>query len=189
MLIHHRGFSVELPDDDVRVKIIETILFAGPLPPPLPVPDLPDTVPVEPPAAVETEPPRMEEPPPQVEPPPPPPAPPPIAVPAPLARFWESLRHVERQELSLLAIRPHRPWELEEQLGFDQPELMGQHSTIARRARKAAVEPPILQVGRGRDNRRFYLRDWMVPLVTALADNRARVIEDPQRKRGPQPRG
>lgn len=38
MQVIHRGLSIELVDDDPRVAIIEAVLFARTLPPPLPSP-------------------------------------------------------------------------------------------------------------------------------------------------------
>lgn len=42
MRLHHRGVTIELPDDDRRVLLIETLIFGGPLPPPEPMPQMPD---------------------------------------------------------------------------------------------------------------------------------------------------
>lgn len=40
MRLTHRGLTIELPEDDRRVAIIETVLFGGPLPAVLPIGDV-----------------------------------------------------------------------------------------------------------------------------------------------------
>jgi hypothetical protein len=156
MRIHHRGLTIELEQADARVAVIETLLFGGPLPPPFPKPPLTDVA--SPEAAA---PPTL------------------VEVPANVARWWTRLRTAEQKELVLLSERAWRPAEMEAALGYDQPQLMGQHSTISRLAFKHRLGRPILRTGRGRDARRFVLLPELVPYVVALSQDRARVVEKP----------
>ena len=153
MTLIHRGLTIDLPADDARIPVIEALLFGQTLPPPLPVPELADATP------------------PKVEPPPP------VPVPAKLRAFWEDLEEIDRRELALLAVRPHRPVEVEAALGLSTRKLMGQHSRINRMANRHGVRAWIGSKGRGREARRYLLEEKLMPLVRALAEGRA-VVEE-----------
>lgn len=150
MRLQHRGLTIELPEDDPRIAVIEALLFGRTLPPPFAPPPEPVVAP-----------------PPQ-PPPPPPPPPPPVVVPAAYRAFWRALGPVERRELALLAEREHSPAEMEKALGLRQSKLMGRHSVINRLAFKHDTPGWIFSRGRGRDARRFYVRKDVVPFIRAL---------------------
>lgn len=140
MKLEHKGMRIELADDDVRVAVIEALLFGRTLPAPLPV-DLPQ-----------------------------PPETPKVKVPPAVQRMWEVLKPVERHELALLADGPRRPEEVEKALGITQRMLMGCHSRINRLANEYAVSLHVLTRGRGREAKRYYLARSVVPYVKALAE-------------------
>lgn len=141
MKLEHKGMSIELADDDVRVAVIEALLFGRTLPAPLPV-DLP----------------------------PPAPEKPKVRVPPAAQRLWEVLKPVERHELALLANGPLSPEAVEKALGITQRMLMGCHSRINRLANEYGVAMHVEKKGHGRDGRRYYLAPAAVPWVKALAD-------------------
>lgn len=145
MHINHRGMSIELEDGDARVRLIETILFGDPLPPPLPRP-------VEPTPA------------PPVEPPPPPPP----KVPEEVQVFWKRLTPLEQRELVLLSTRTFTPEELEEALGVSQAVLQGTHSRLTRLANNLGAALFIRTTGRSRDDRRYRLHDHGAQLIQML---------------------
>ncbi|MBI5495877.1 MAG: hypothetical protein HY904_12705 [Deltaproteobacteria bacterium] len=146
MKLMHRGLTIDLPDEDARVAIIEALLFGRSLPPPMKV-----SVPEDRPRGQDG---------------------PPVEITEAMRRFWERLRAVDRKELAMLTHRMHRPDELERALGVNQRRLAGIHSTIARHARAHRVTVPIRTRGRTRRDRRYGLRDEVLPWITALAAER-----------------
>jgi hypothetical protein len=150
MKLQHRGLTIELPDDDARIPVIEALLFGRSLPPPLPPPPEP-VAPAPPP------------------PPPEPPKPPPVVVPPAFRAFWRDLGPLEHRELALLAEREYSPAEMEKTLGIRQAKLAGRHSIINRLAFKHETVGWIFSRGRGREARRFYVRKDVVPYIRALA--------------------
>lgn len=140
MKLEHKGMRIELDDDDVRVAVIEALLFGRTLPAPLPV-DLPEPAPERPK----------------------------VRVPPAVLRCWEVLKPVERAELALLAEGPRRPEEVEKALGVTQRMLMGCHSRINRYASQYGVRLYVESKGRGRDGKRYYVASAAVPWIKALA--------------------
>lgn len=154
MTLLHRGLTIELPDDDARIPVIEALLFGKSLPPPI----------AEPPPPV------------ALAPPPAPPAPP-VEVPEKFRRAWAKLTALDRRELRALANGPLRPTELEQLLGLTQPKLMGQHSRISRVAFATGANLYVLSNGRGREARRFSVRSDVVAIIRALVAEEIRALQ------------
>ena len=153
MKLEHRGLTILLGEDDPRVPIVEALLFGRSLPPPFPPP--PDPEPPEPP-------------------PPPPPDPPPrVPVEGSFLRFWAGLEEIERREFALLVESPHRPIEMEKALGLSTRKLMGQHSRIARLARKLGAHGWIRSRGRGREGKRYWIDGKTTQFVKAVLEGTA----------------
>lgn len=144
MKLFHRGMTIELTPDDARIPLIEQLLF-GPSPPAAP------PIPAEqPPAPVPPEAPRVE-------------------VPEGMRRFWEALKLVERRELVMLAEGKQRAVELEQALGLSQRALMGQHSRLAKLARKFKAGVTIYRSGRLRQTRKYRMGQQAGAWVKVLA--------------------
>ncbi|MEW5855244.1 MAG: hypothetical protein AB2A00_41085 [Myxococcota bacterium] len=142
MKLLHRGLTIELPDDDPRIPIMEALLFGRSLPPPLPAPAIPTPTPAAPPAP---------------------------PVPQAMREFWSALTPVERKELTLLATRAYRPQEMESALGISQRKLMGRHSRLARLAKRFKVPARVRVRGRGRKGRSYWIDQASAVLVRVLA--------------------
>ena len=144
MKIMHRGLTIELQLDDPRIPILESVLYGRPLPPPLPMPSLPDTE-----TSVATA----------------------AAVPlSPNMRaFWRALTALDRKELTLLSARALRPVELEAALGISQRRVLGAHSRMARFARRHRVPVAVRSRGRGRARRHYWLDEFTAAAVRTLA--------------------
>lgn len=133
MEIRHRGLTIQLADDDMRVRVVEALLFGGVLPPPLTPPPEPTPPALSPPAA------------------------PPPDAPQALRAYWARLRVVEQQELMLLRERVWRPEELEQRLGVNKNALAGSHSRMMRLANNTGVPLYVLTRGKRRRSRRYML--------------------------------
>jgi hypothetical protein len=140
MKLIHRGFTLDLPDEDPRVAVIEALLFGKTLPAPLPVP------------AVE-------------QPAPPPPA---VNIPPALSRFWSRLDEVQRQELVLLCGHRYKPDDLEAALDISQRQLSGNHSSINRLAHNFGVAVQVRASGRSRHSRKYWMDEDSIRLVRLL---------------------
>ena len=146
MQLTHRGLTIELPDDDARVPIIEALLFGRSLPPALAPPPSPSTAPS--PSFKDLLPPGYWD-------------------------FWSALGPLERRELALLAQREQRPAELERALGLEKDLLRGRHFVIHRLAAQHHVPVRILSRGRGRNARLFQLPVEVIPFLRLLAEHTA----------------
>jgi len=144
MQLVHQGVKLELPDDDPRVRVIETLLYGRPLPPPLPPPPAsPPPEPVEPPSKAEAAP----------------------EVPPAWAALWARLSPAARRWLGRLAAGSVPIAEARREVGA---RPLGLHRHIAVRARAAGVTMPVRAHGRGA-LRRWQLAPDAVGPVQALS--------------------
>lgn len=143
MRIAHRNTTVELPDDDPRVAVIELLLFGQAKA--LPV--------FAPPAPAE----------------PPPPPPPAVPLPKGVRDFWKALPDPCRVELRLLATAPRQVDDLCRVLRIRPGELQGVHFSTNRLARLHRVTLTLLRAGHDRRYRRFWVPEeqavWLRTLV------------------------
>ena len=142
----HRGLTIELQLDDPRIPILESVLYGRPLPPPLPMPNLPLPPAKAPDAAVTL-----------------------VPVSPNMRAFWGALTALDRKELTLLADRPLRPAELEAALGISQRGVLGAHSRMARYSRRHRVPVAVRSRGRGRARRHYWLDEFTAATVRTLA--------------------
>lgn len=145
MRLTHKGLTVELPDDDRRVHLIESILWGGPLPPALDRPPDPPGAPAAPSA------------------------PPAAPIPADARQLWSLLTEGDRKELLFLADGPRRAEEVEAALGTNYKGLMGHHSRVNRYAARFKLPLRVLAKGRKRASRRYALAAGGAELVKVLA--------------------
>lgn len=146
MKLLHRGLSIELAEDDARIPVMEVLLFGRTLPPPLPLPVMPDSLPPVAPA----------------------PSAPALVVPERVVEWWLKLHPVERKELIMLAKAPMSPAAVEAALHVSQREVMGMHSRINRYAVRLRVDVAVRAKGRARKGRRYFLPPRAVPWILAL---------------------